>query len=75
MLFRSDPDGVDFPIPGNDDAIRAVSLYCELIANAALDGICAEIQASGGDVGELSEPPAEDVPPAEGSGAEASPAE
>ena len=50
---NSDPDGIDYPIPGNDDAIRAVSLYCELLSGAVLDGIRAEIAASGGDVGEL----------------------
>jgi len=74
---NSDPDGIDFPIPGNDDAIRAVSLYCDLMSGAVLDGIRAEIAASGGDVGELDEPPSEDVPAAEtdGAGAEASPAE
>jgi small subunit ribosomal protein S2 len=74
---NSDPDGIDFPIPGNDDAIRAVSLYCDLLSGAVLDGIRAEIAASGGDVGELDEPPSEDVPAAEtdGAGAEASPAE
>ena len=73
---NSDPDGIDFPIPGNDDAIRAVSLYCELMSSAVLDGIRAEIAASGGDVGELSEPPVEEVPPAaDGAGAEAAPAE
>jgi len=72
-----DPDGIDFPIPGNDDAIRAVTLYCDLVAGACLDGIRAEIAASGGDVGELDEPPSDDVPAAEtdGAGAEASPAE
>ena len=59
---NSDPDGIDYPIPGNDDAIRAVSLYCDLMSSAVLDGIRAEIAASGGDVGELSEPPAEEVP-------------
>jgi small subunit ribosomal protein S2 len=75
---NSDPDGIDFPIPGNDDAIRAVSLYCDLMSGAVLDGIRAEIAASGGDVGELSEPPVEEVPPtAEGEApaAEAPPAE
>jgi len=39
-----------------------VSLYCELLSGAVLDGIRAEIAASGGDVGELGEPPAEEVP-------------
>jgi small subunit ribosomal protein S2 len=73
---NSDPDGIDYPIPGNDDAIRAVSLYCDLMSSAVLDGIRAEIAASGGDVGELSEPPAEEVPVAsEGPAAEATPAE
>ena len=73
---NSDPDGIDFPIPGNDDAIRAVSLYCDLVAGAVLDGIRAEIAASGGDVGALDEPPVEEVPAAEpAAGAEASPAE
>jgi small subunit ribosomal protein S2 len=42
-----------------------VSLYCELLSGAVLDGIRAEIAASGGDVGELGEPPAEEVPIAE----------
>ena len=73
---NSDPDGIDFPIPGNDDAIRAVSLFCELLSGAVLDGIRAEIAASGGDVGELTEPPVEEVPaPADGAAAEAAPAE
>jgi len=74
---NSDPDGIDYPIPGNDDAIRAVSLYCELISGAVLDGIRAEIAASGGDVGELGEPQAEDLPAAgdDGAAAQASPAE
>jgi small subunit ribosomal protein S2 len=73
---NSDPDGIDYPIPGNDDAIRAVSLYCELLSGAVLDGIRAEIAASGGDVGELSEPPADEVPAADTgeAGAEATPA-
>jgi small subunit ribosomal protein S2 len=72
---NSDPDGIDFPIPGNDDAIRAVSLFCELLSGAVLDGIRAEIAASGGDVGELSAPPVEEVPVAEAPAAEAAPAE
>jgi small subunit ribosomal protein S2 len=48
---NSNPDGIDLPIPGNDDAIRAVTLYCNLVAEAVLDGIQAELAASGGDVG------------------------
>jgi small subunit ribosomal protein S2 len=49
---NSNPDGIDMVIPGNDDAIRAVSLYCDLVAEAALDGIQAEVAAAGGDLGE-----------------------
>jgi small subunit ribosomal protein S2 len=52
---NSDPDGITYPIPGNDDALRAISLYCELVGDAVLDGISAEVQASGGDPGEAAE--------------------
>jgi small subunit ribosomal protein S2 len=72
---NSDPDGIDFPIPGNDDAIRAVSLYCDLLSSSVLDGIRAEIAATGGDVGAMSEMPAEEIPVAETPAAEAAPAE
>jgi small subunit ribosomal protein S2 len=72
---NSDPDGIDFPIPGNDDAIRAVTLYCDLLSGAVLDGIRAEIAATGGDVGELAEQPEEEIPVAEAPAAEAAPAE
>ena len=48
---NSDPAGVTFPIPGNDDAIRAITLYCDLVAGAVLDGISAEMAASGPDIG------------------------
>ncbi len=48
---NSDPKGVTYPIPGNDDALRAVSTYCELMANAVLDGLQAEMKAAGVDVG------------------------
>ena len=49
---NSEPKGIDYPIPGNDDAIRAINLYCDLIADAVLDGIQAELSASGADLGE-----------------------
>jgi len=52
---NSDPDGIALPIPGNDDAIRAINLYCELVAEAALDGIQEELAKSGADIGELEE--------------------
>jgi small subunit ribosomal protein S2 len=46
---NSDPHGVDFPIPGNDDALRAIELYCNLFAGSVLDGLQAELAASGTD--------------------------
>ena len=59
---NSSPEGVTFPVPGNDDALRAIGLYCDLIADAVLDGIQAEMTASGADVGESVEAPAETLP-------------
>ena len=56
-----DPDVVDFPIPGNDDASRALSLYCDLISRACLDGIARQQGASGVDVGAAAEAPAEEA--------------
>jgi small subunit ribosomal protein S2 len=54
-----DPDQVTYPIPGNDDAARAIQLYCDLIADAVLDGLT-ESQVRGGvDVGASSKPPVE----------------
>ncbi len=50
-----DPDLIDFPIPGNDDASRAVALYCDLIARAAIDGIARQQGASGRDLGASAE--------------------
>ena len=49
---NSDPAGITYPIPGNDDAIRAIKLYCELVANTVLTGIKDEMTATGVDVGE-----------------------
>ncbi|MEX2649161.1 MAG: 30S ribosomal protein S2 [Alphaproteobacteria bacterium] len=54
---NSNPDGIAMPIPGNDDAIRAINLYCELAAQAVLDGIQQEMAERGEDVGA-----SEDVP-------------
>ena len=48
---NSSPDGIAYPIPGNDDAMRAIHLYCELVSGAVLDGLQAELTASGVDVG------------------------
>ncbi len=59
---NSDPVGVTYPIPGNDDAIRAITLYCELVSGAVLDGISAEMAASGQDIGGAEELPMEVMP-------------
>ncbi len=68
---NSDPRGVTYPVPGNDDAIRAIQTYCELVSGAALDGIHAEMSAAGLDVGAMEKPSepateAEEAAPAEG---------
>ncbi len=57
-----DPDGIDFPVPGNDDAGRAITLYCDLVARAALDGLERGQGQSGIDVGASEEPPVETLP-------------
>ncbi len=56
-----DPDGIDFLIPGNDDATRAINLYCDLFAEAVLDGLQAEVTKSGADAGASANPAAEDL--------------
>jgi small subunit ribosomal protein S2 len=62
---NSDPAGVTYPIPGNDDAGRAVALYCDLISRACIEGISLAQSGSGVDIGAAVEPIAEDVPAAE----------
>ena len=49
---NSNPSGVDYPIPGNDDALRAISLYCDLVAASVLKGLESNLEQSGIDVGE-----------------------
>ena len=49
------PDGVDYVIPGNDDAARAIQLYCDLVTRAALDGMSAQLGAAGVDLGAMEE--------------------
>jgi small subunit ribosomal protein S2 len=56
---NSNPQGIAFPVPGNDDAARAIRLYCEAVANAASSGKTGGAQARGEDIGEMAEPPAE----------------
>src|SRR5262245_17452692 len=50
-----DPQEVDFPVPGNDDAARAIQLYCNLIADAVLDGMADSSMAGGVDIGAAAE--------------------
>ena len=50
------PDGITYPIPGNDDAARAIQLYCDLLADSVLDGLAAGAVASGVDLGASAEP-------------------
>jgi small subunit ribosomal protein S2 len=67
---NSSPDGIAYPIPGNDDAMRAIHLYCELVSAAVLDGLQAELAASGVDIGARSEQPADASLPDEVAGDE-----
>ena len=55
------PTGVDYMIPGNDDASRAIGLYCDLISRAALDGMSAQLGAAGVDLGEMDESTPEEI--------------
>ncbi len=84
---NSDPAGIDFPIPGNDDAGRAIALYCDLVARAAIDGISQSSAGAGVDLGAAEEPavelaiaepaptPVVEAAPAEAAPVEAAPAE
>ncbi|MBC7143809.1 MAG: 30S ribosomal protein S2 [Thioclava marina] len=55
------PEGVDYVIPGNDDAARAIALYCDLASRAALDGMSAQMGAAGVDLGALADTPVEEA--------------
>ena len=63
---NSNPAGITYPIPGNDDATRAIAMYCDLISDAVLDGIQQEMIKSGADVGEAEQAPVEPLPPTDG---------
>lgn len=64
------PDGVDYMIPGNDDAARAIALYCDLAARAAIEGMSAQLGAAGVDLGAMEEAPVEEVIEADAGAAE-----
>lgn len=68
---NASPEGVDFPVPGNDDAIRAITTYCDLIAGSVLSGIQAEMTAAGVDIGASEMAPVEPVLVAENDSAQA----
>ena len=61
---NSDPRGITFVVPGNDDAGRAISLYCDLVARAAIDGISRAQGEAGIDTGASAQPAAEEIVPA-----------
>ena len=64
---NSSTDGVDFPIPGNDDASRAISLYCDLVSKTILDGMESHLGSAGIDLGEAEMPPSGKLPDEEAS--------
>ena len=71
---NSDPDGISYPVPGNDDAARALTLYCDLVSRAVLDGLSQSQRTLGVDLGEAVEPTPEILPASEsyeGAGASA----
>ncbi|MEO1491023.1 MAG: 30S ribosomal protein S2 [Pseudomonadota bacterium] len=72
---NSDPDGIDYPIPGNDDAARAIALYCDLAARAVIDGMASQLDAAGFDLGELEDAPVEEALAEDPGAAEEPPAE
>ncbi len=63
-----DPDGITFPVPANDDASRAIELYCDLIARSAIDGIARGQGGAGVDLGAMDAPMAEEIPEAVSAG-------
>ncbi len=56
---NADPDDIDYPVPGNDDAARAIELYCRYVRDAALEGLAQSAAGAGADIGELETPPEE----------------
>lgn len=52
---NSDPTGIDYIIPGNDDATRAIEFYCNIVADTILSGIASDLQASGVDIGSMAD--------------------
>ncbi len=61
---NSNPDRITYIVPGNDDATRAIALYCDLVARAVIDGLSESERKLGGDVGAAAKPIAEELPAA-----------
>jgi small subunit ribosomal protein S2 len=59
---NSKPDGITYPVAGNDDAIRAINMYCDLMVGSVLDGIRQEVTTAGGDAGASADGPVESLP-------------
>jgi small subunit ribosomal protein S2 len=59
---NSNPEGITFPIPGNDDASRALALYCDLVARAVIDGLSEAQGSHGVDVGASADVPLQELP-------------
>ena len=59
---NSDPAGITHPIPGNDDAGRAVALYCDLMSRACIEGLSLAQAGAGKDIGEAETPAPEQLP-------------
>ncbi len=70
-----DPDGITFPVPANDDAGRAIALYCDLVARAAIDGISRGHGEMGIDIGAAESPIVEELPASANVDAPAEPSE
>lgn len=68
---NSDPQGITYPVPGNDDALRAINLYCDLFSLAVLSGVEDHLTETGADLGAAEEAPIEVVASAEAEGAAA----
>jgi small subunit ribosomal protein S2 len=65
---NSDPKGISYVVPGNDDAGRAISLYCDLVARAVIDGISRAQGGAGVDIGAMANPIPEAISPAKSEG-------
>lgn len=72
---NSDTDNITYPIPGNDDSVKAIALYLDLISGAVLEGIQQEMVSAGVDVGAMADAPAEPAAAVEEAPAEEAPAE